>query len=463
MDEKTLNELVEKRVSEVLATKAQEDQARAAAEKAENEKIEARAREMALKMVSGRKIQFPAVAMSGALALDHRYGHLDAADMAFAIMVIESAKQQPSEDIRKACALKAFDAVAEKRMEPQAIKGLAGLKSDEVMHSDLTSYGVEWVPTLYASELWRKLRLGNKVLPLFRTLDMPSDPYRLPYEGTDPSVYYVAETADLASMAIGSNQPIGESKAGTGYKTLDAKKLGAFVPYSEELVEDSIIPIAAQLRDQMGLAMAAAVDNVLLNGDTETGASANINLIDGTPTSTGNKRNKYLVFDGLRKLGLVTNTDNSRDGGALTDEDFMATRSLMGKYGVDPTRLAFILDYWTYQAAIRDCPGCFTMDKVGPRATILTGQLLQQYGVPIIVSEELALANSAGKIPAAGGTLGQILAVYRPGWLVGFRRQVKVELERVPLADAYYIMATVRLAFINFDTDVAAISYDITV
>jgi len=92
-------------------------------------------------MVKGRKIDFPVnIATSGALDLDHRYGHLDAGDLAFAIECIKGAGQTPSDAIVKACAMKSFDAVEKGRMEAKAIGGLKalGVKADELLGSDVS-------------------------------------------------------------------------------------------------------------------------------------------------------------------------------------------------------------------------------------------------------------------------------------------------------------------------------------
>ena len=39
-----------------------------------------------------------------------------------------------------------------------------------------------------------------------------------------------------------------------------------------------------------------------------------------------------------------------------------------------------------------------TLDKFGPQATVLTGQLGSVEGIPVIVSEQMALADADGKV-----------------------------------------------------------------
>src|SRR5258708_7882612 len=141
---------------------------------------------------------------------------------------------------------------------------------------------------------------------------MPTNPYELPLESTDPTVYYVPETTDAAQLVPTSASTIPLSKAGSAKIQMNAKKLALRLTWSSELNEDSIVPIIANYRRQAVRSMQNAIDNVLLNGDVATGVNVNVNLIDGTPTSG----TKFLAFDGLRKYALVTNSAQSVNAAA---------------------------------------------------------------------------------------------------------------------------------------------------
>lgn len=104
------------------------------------------------------------------------------------------------------------------------------------------------------------------------------------------------------------------------------------------------------------------------------------------------------------------------------------------------------------------------MDKAGAHATALTGQLGFIDGIPLLVSAAMALSQADGKVEFGGtNDKGTAVIVYRPGWLVGYRRRIAVSVDYLPYYDAYQMTATVRLGFTNYDSDVAAIGYNITV
>jgi hypothetical protein len=63
-----------------------------------------------------------------------------------------------------------------------------------------------------------------------------------------------------------------------------------------EFQEDAVTPMMEEFRSQSVQAQQHAMDDTVLNGDIVTGASANINLIDGTPASAPNQPS-YLAFE----------------------------------------------------------------------------------------------------------------------------------------------------------------------
>ena len=139
-----------------------------------------------------------------------------------------------------------------------------------------------------------------------------------------------------------------------------------------------------------------------------------------------------LGFDGLIKLPLVDNTSQSNNHGAgVSDDMFNEIRGKLGKYGVRPSDLAFISDINTYIKALT-ISNFRTLDKLGPSATLLTGQLGAVEGVPLIVSEQMKLADTDGKVTDAGNATntGRLLIVNRTQWRVGFRRELAIETDR---------------------------------
>lgn len=388
---------------------------------------------------------------SARIAVGSEYDTLDAMDMLHGYMLMRSAKS--------------FHGVSERFSNALAHKvnqaNLKAIKSDELAYSTQTGFGDEWVPDLWSQQIWNKARQDNTILPLFQTVEMPSNPFELPIEGTDPTVYYVPESTDEAHLSLGSGNPIPDSKVGTGKVTLNAKKLALRVGFSSELVEDAIIPVLNIYREQAVRAIADAMDHVLLNGDMTGTATGNINSDHTAPATT----EKYLSMDGLRHLPIVDNTANKVDMGNVgpTLAKMRETRFTMaGKYSARPTDLAWIVDSGTY-ASLLGISEFLTMDKAGPLATAQTGQIGFVDGIPVYVSAEMPLTEADGKVGGGTNDRGQAVCVYRPGWYIGYRRKIAVSVDYLSYYDSYQLTATVRLAFVRFDTDVASTLYNIAV
>jgi len=241
------------------------------------------------------------------------------------------------------------------------------------------------------------------------------------------------------------------SNTGSNRVQVDAKKFVIHQMWSGELEEDSIIPFLPYLRRQAALAIAHYSDSLILNGDTTGTSTGNINLDDGTPAATKH----YLAFDGLRHIGLVDNTGNSKNAGgvlsyALLRDQLTRMRDNTNLFDwghpVNPEDVVFVTDPTTAEAAAQ-LDEVLTVDKYGPQATVLTGELARVGRNPLISSMAMSLTEADGKVSGtpANNTKGQVVAFNRRGLKAGWRRRVRVEVERLPASDQTRIVYSLRM------------------
>jgi len=328
----------------------------------------------------------------------------------------------------------------------------------KAMDSTTDTAGDDWVPTGMSNQLYSNWEKQTKVYSLFPNVTMPTNPYVLPIATADQTVYLNA-TENSATTA---------SNPTTDQLILTAGKLMAETDYSYELDEDSAVAIAPIVSDRINRAMAAAMDSVIINGDTTT-TSANISYL-GTGAQSGAQTatQKFLIFDGLRHQGLVDNTGCKADISGLAIGDFGTLMGKMGKYATSPNDCAWIMDVWSYLKAIQ-LSDFITVDKYGPSATLLSGELGKVYGWPVIVSEEVSLGKSTGTVAQTAGdnTLGTIIGVHRPSWVVGSKRSVGIETDRVITTQQQRVVISTRMALMDFGTSSTAthtaVGYDVVV
>jgi hypothetical protein len=470
------------REAQAAAAKAQADQQAAvdAAVKAAEERWEADAAK-GNRLPSGGQ-QAPYQTKYANLA---KYDNLDVADHAALIDVLAAAKSKghsqrgASIDAYRALAVKLGDSKEDNLRGARMTAKMAGVpmdaaKANELNQSTLANYGDEWVFTSHSNAVWERITQEDQILGRIPAIEVPqgSESVTIPLSGTPPTFYVTAQASAQAANPGAITNTVITSKMGTGNKVLSVKKLSGADVFTGELEEDSLIPWIPELRRNMQQEAKEVMSHIVIDGDTAAGATTNINDIGGTPAGT----EAFMLFDGFRKLALVTNTANSRDGGVFALTDFLETLKLMGLAGrnaVDKTKVGFIIDLWTHwkslelaQVATRDVFSAPTIEK---------GELINIYGHDVIHTANMhranqdatygLKANSAGKIDldtAANNTTGAILAVRWDQWRLGYKRRWTFETERHALADATVIVMSSRVGMVNRDAEAAAETYNLT-
>jgi hypothetical protein len=500
MTPEELQALIDKRLAEnekvrADAAKAEKDRQEeeaartAAAVKAETDRMQILVDEAKQDTAPARRLNdgegAPYVAKFANIA---KFDNLEPADMAFTYGVLKAARrgghsqEGPSDDLRKALAIALVEdkstegeyTAAKRAMYTDlAAKGV-GMKANEINQSTLANYGDEWVGVTYSTALWRRIIQPTSIVGRLPTLTVPqgSESIIIPVESTPPVFYKVAQATAQAANPGPMTETITTSKMGTANQTLTVAKMGAASQYTGELEEDSFIPWAAELRQSMTQEAQATLEHVVIDGDTDASATTNINDIGGTPAAT----DIFLLFNGFRKLALVTNTANKVSVGTLTPADFLSIVRLMGLGGtnaIDRSKVSFIMDVHSHWTAMQ-LPEVLTRD-VFSAPTIEGGTLTSMWGYQTLVSAYMHRANqdatyglkaqTDGKIDldtAADNTTGAILAVRWDQWRLGYKRQITFEIERFPRADATSVVAMMRVGMVYRDTDASAIGYNVT-
>jgi hypothetical protein len=416
---------------------------------------------------------------------DLRYAHLSASDMAVGLLVA-TAKARAilgdridprgfvSEDYLRTMTHKAVEfANAPTHTLDQSIayKSAVPFKANELDASNIVGQGFEWVSEFWGAEIWERERaptIYDQLVQMgMRTRVIPqgANSVNIPTSTSDPIVYSSPE-ANSTDVTMRPEVTVPITPFGTGSVELVARELKVATAATVIPGEDSIVDIASVINQQLNDTLMEHRDKLLINGDTATAASTNINYIDSTPPA-GLRRPYFLAGDGFRKLPLVTNTAMSRDGGALTIGDFAATVNLL-PYALRSRRnnIAILVDPLTEAAAL-ELSVWLTPDLTGGRqwATLVNGRLEGAFGSVILTSGYIPLTGSAGKeyvITTANNTKGSILAVYLPYWVVGYKRQITIETARDILSGTDLWVASMRVGVAARDNQAAAISYNIS-
>ena len=385
-----------------------------------------------------------------------------------------------SEGFVKTLSHKASQTIGEMKARPDdlsknnvfAMKAIKHLKANELMATNLTNQGAEWVELFYDTDLWERAReetmLFNALVAKgMRVKDVPfgASGMNIKLETGSGTVYTTPE-ANSTSVTGDPEVVVNPSIMTTDEVTQSLKRHTIAQIVSYQLQEQSVINVAQTLNQDMQLALAEALESALLNGDTATAANTNINLIDGTPTS-GIASPLYLAWNGLRKNPLVTNTTYALDdaGSALAAVDYERVRVLFpNAIRTRKSNLLFVVDTSVESKTLR-LPEFFTYGAAGPDNTLNIGGVSRVFGIDIYVSGFLGLTNGDGKISATAGNnvKGQIIGVYAPYWQYGRQVQITIEEEKRPMSQASIFVAAVSHLFVSRSAGASTILYDIAV
>lgn len=275
----------------------------------------------------------------------------------------------------------------------------------------------------------REIQLELILAPMFREIQMNSASMVMPImpdasyaqivsaaalPGTPP-----AGTLDSRGTAIGSEDGIQMTEI-----ELRTVKMIAKSYLGNETEEDAILPILPLLREGMIRQHARGVENLILLGGHADGAYPSVSAT---------------AANGLLKYASTQSRTVTAAGTAtpLTAAALLGLRKAMGKYGLRPTDVAYIVSQQCYFELLEDAE-FQDFNLVNTQATKLTGEVGQIFGSSVMVCDEFPTA-AAGKYHA--------LAVNTRNFVVPRQRGITVESQYLVENQHKVLATTQRLGF----------------
>lgn len=357
---------------------------------------------------------------------EHKIGQwkLRGSDLILAKLLLDKAEGMKQAGI-------AFD--GQDKIKPASADLAAAVK---LLTSTGTATGDELVPTNMATELWQDFFAASRIVADLPAQPMPTDPF-------DVSLGFGSITFRKGGQGV----PGTSQNPATAKSILASTELVADVEWSYNLDEDAIVAMMPALRQQFTVDGSESMDAFALNADATNAATGNINSDDGNPDD-----DSYYLSDGqdgIRHFSIVDNTGQATSGGgdALADADLVAVLAKLDKYGLSPEQCRIVPGIATYFKML-GLTNVATVDKYGPSATIVRGELMRYQGVPVIPSASMPKSEADYKVSVTAGnnTLGQLVAYNRNFWKVGFRRGLLIEVDRSIQSRKLIMVVSFRIA-----------------
>ena len=277
----------------------------------------------------------------------------------------------------------------------------------------------------------RDIQLELTLAPLFREIPMQSATQIIPILPDAGYAEFTANQAATGSSPHGNLEERGDTY-GSPYagvdlteRTLSTKKLISQSYLGNETEEDAILPILPLIRESIVRSHARSIENAILLGNNADGAF-------GTSGAS---------FDGLWTLAEadsdVTQSATAVASDTVTALELLALRKNMGKYGMNPSEVVYLVSQGVYFNLLEDAE-FQDINLVGDMATKVRGEIGSVFGSKVIVCDEFP--TQAANMPGA-------IALYARNYVMPRLRGVTIESDYEVANQRRVLVASQRIGF----------------
>ena len=219
--------------------------------------------------------------------------------------------------------------------------------------------------------------------------------------------------------------------------------------------EDSAIAVIPALQRQIVMDLNDAMEDALINGDDSAvhqDAISDWNLRGrwGTTPALGGSSDHRRMFKGMRKQAFARSA--SADLSSFDFTKLLGLKAQMGELALQD--VVIFASPEAILANLLELDQVLTVDKFGPAATIVSGQIANVLGMPIIMTRFMgADLNNSGLFDNVTTDKTGILMAHAPSWYIFERKGILVESDRKIDVGATEIVATMRATFDTLDLD----------
>ena len=306
--------------------------------------------------------------------------------------------------------------------------------------SDTPGSGAEWIPDTPISALYEEYFTPNGIAALFDVVNI-NGPIIVP-KITDTGRPYL-------KGKVSTNDPdqYTASDFTSDSQTIEVAGFAARFLIDDSATEDAIFALAPEIAKRAARAIGDGYEDCMMNGDTtathqDTIAAWNLRSRWGA-TGLGGSGDHRRGFLGLRALAVDRSLTVDLTASQTASGVMGSVVGAMGELAASDIALITYPEA-LYKKLMVDS-NVLTVDKMGNRATILTGQLASIGGHPLFSSRWMgADLNASGVFDNVTTTKSGLVAVSRSEWKHYASRSVMVEQDKDITRGAYNVVATQR-------------------
>ena len=297
----------------------------------------------------------------------------------------------------------------------------------EVTYDATSTAGID---VMVSSAFEEEVRQAQKVAPIFRELQVASGATVLPIAPDTEAANFSSAGAETAANNL-EEAGASDNNYNVNRVVLQAHRLISSTFITNDTDEQVVVALLPIIQSALARAHAIAIDSAILVGAGAGNISTGLVGANGTDNTSG-----------FATASATTALDASGSG-EVTPANLLGLRKEMGKYGMDPSRVAYIVPNDVYYELI-DASGFTDVQEVGnDLATKLVGVVGSVYGSPVIATDRLAnnLASSGSPTTTAA------LAVNVDNYVIPRLRGVSIETDYIVKEQRNVIVASQSLGF----------------
>ena len=315
--------------------------------------------------------------------------------------------------------------------------------------ADNAGVGSEWIPDEFRTELYQTFQVPRGLRALLPSVQMERETLLIPKlsRGGRPFIKGVA-TDDLAKYQASTIE--------TAQKTVRAKGLATLMNIDDAAGEDSAFACIPVLSRQIAQDIEDAFEDCMINGDTNATHQddiANWNIRERWGASgLGGSSDHRRLFLGMRAASFDKGSTVDIGGTAMTFAEFMSVNSQLGELAVG--NKVCVVSPEALVANFLQLEQVVTLEKFGPQATILTGELARLAGIPIVLSRFMSAdMNASGLYDNATKDKTGFLIFNTDSWYQYVRRQITIESDKDITSGVIQLVSTMRAVMDSPDAD----------
>jgi HK97 family phage major capsid protein len=309
--------------------------------------------------------------------------------------------------------------------------------------SDTSGSGAEWIPDTWSQNLYEEYYAPAGIDAMFGMVDV-AGPLVVPKISDTIRPYILGQISSDDPAKFTASTP------GSSNQTIEVGGLAARVIVDQSATEDSIFPILPEIQRRLARALRDGYEDAMINGSltaTHEDAIQNWNIRSRWgATGLGGAADHRRQFDGLRRIAIARSASSDMSASQTITGVMSSLLGALGERGA--TDAVILVSPEVFFKKFLTDSNVLTVDKLGPNATLLNGQLAAVAGVPIVMTRWLSAdMNASGLFDNVTTTKSGVLAVSRAEFSHYQRRAAAVEIDKDITMGAFNLVATLRRTF----------------